>query len=525
MAFKLFDRVQETATTTGTGDITLAGAVTGFSTFASRYSTGDTLYYGINECTSGGTPTGAWEIGLGTYSAANTLTRTTVLASSNSDALVSFAAGDKRVFVTMTALQGTRIFSGEGYAKYLAASLEPDAIESLKTGAFSYAVGSSETKMLLASYNTRLGSAGRMEQRNPQRFLSMRDTTLVGLDAGSAAIVIDPIAPTYSDPWTTYYSRLEQMAELPLRNVQITAAEQEKPFLPGPYGAIIVQNTTFNLTWLILKYRTGAYGSYGTAGINLWDEINDADFNRVGNQLSMAISKRVAGNIASGLGTSTGGAASGSISFVLCPSDWSVIADPVSASYTFRDDFMGASLDTATTWTRTQSTAGNVEIDTTYQWCKFFGNAAWNTNGLYEQGSHARSGQPTVVVDFFPGIDQGGSGYGMVGWNTGAGINYSDMAHAVNFAGSGVINVFENGTGRGTVGSGFTEGIAYRVKIRALSGGGATYSIQGGTQYPVIGGGSWTDITPGTSSSATSDLHAGGAVWNGSSYISDFRVY
>ena len=109
MAFKLFDRVQETATTTGTGDITLAGAVTGFSTFASRYSTGDTLYYGINECASGGTPTGAWEVGLGTYSAANTLARTTVLASSNSDALVSFAAGDKRVFVTMTALQGASI--------------------------------------------------------------------------------------------------------------------------------------------------------------------------------------------------------------------------------------------------------------------------------------------------------------------------------------------------------------------------------------------------------------------------------
>ena len=47
MAFKLFDRVQETSTTTGTGDFTLSGAVTGFRTFASRYSTGDTLYYGI----------------------------------------------------------------------------------------------------------------------------------------------------------------------------------------------------------------------------------------------------------------------------------------------------------------------------------------------------------------------------------------------------------------------------------------------------------------------------------------------
>lgn len=522
MPFKLFDRVQETSTTMGTGNFTLAGAVTGFQTFASRYSTGDTLYYAIQEVNAGGTPTGAWEVGYGTYSAANTLTRTTVLSSSNSDALVNFASGDKRVFVTMTATQGS---AGNGYAKYLAASLEPDAIESLKTGTFSYAVGPSETKMLLASYSTRLGSAGRMEQRNPQRFLSMRNVTLVGLDTGSAAIVSDPSAPTYVSPWATYYSRLEQIAELPLRNVQITSASQEKPFLPGPYGAIIVQNTTFNLTWLILKYRTGAYGAYGTCGINLWDEINDADYNRIGNSLSMAISKRVAGNIASGLGTSTGGAAGGSISFILCPSDWSVIADPVAASYSFRDDFMGASLDTSTTWTRTQSTAGNIEIDTTYQWCKFFGVGTWNTNGLYEQGSHARSGQPTVVVDVFPGIDQGGSGYGMIGWSTGAGINYSDLAHAINFAGSGVLNIYENGTARGTVGSGFTEGVVYRIKIQALSGGGATYSIQGGTQYPVIGGGSWTNITPGTSNSATSSLHAGAAAWNGSSYLSDFRVY
>lgn len=109
MAFKLFDRVQETSTSTGTGDFTLAGAVTGFSTFSSRYSTGDTLYYGIHAVNSSGVPTGEWEIGLGTYSGANTLTRTTVLSSSNSDAAVTFGAGTKRVFVTMTALQGASV--------------------------------------------------------------------------------------------------------------------------------------------------------------------------------------------------------------------------------------------------------------------------------------------------------------------------------------------------------------------------------------------------------------------------------
>ena len=109
MAFKLFDNVMESSTTTGTGDFTLAGAITGFSTFASRYSTGDTCYYAIKEVDAAGGPSGAWEVGIGTYSAANTLTRTTVLSSSNSDAAVNFAAGTKRVFVTLVALQGNSI--------------------------------------------------------------------------------------------------------------------------------------------------------------------------------------------------------------------------------------------------------------------------------------------------------------------------------------------------------------------------------------------------------------------------------
>ncbi len=94
------DRIKETATTTGTGAITLAGAVTGFKTFASRLTVGDRVAY----CIESQTP-GEWEIGIGTLSGATTLTRTYVSASSNSDALVNFSAGTKNVFVTATASQ------------------------------------------------------------------------------------------------------------------------------------------------------------------------------------------------------------------------------------------------------------------------------------------------------------------------------------------------------------------------------------------------------------------------------------
>jgi hypothetical protein len=103
MTLKIKNRVMETSTSTGTGDFTLAGAVTGYSTFASRLSTSDTCYYTIQGVDSNGNPTGEWESGLGTYSATNTLTRTTVQSSSNSDSAVTFSAGTKRVFIDATA--------------------------------------------------------------------------------------------------------------------------------------------------------------------------------------------------------------------------------------------------------------------------------------------------------------------------------------------------------------------------------------------------------------------------------------
>jgi hypothetical protein len=86
------NRVQETTTTGGTGTITLAGAVTGYITFAAGFTTGDVLFYTIDN------GIGEWEIGIGTLVTTGTLSRTTVIASSNSGALVNFSSGTKRVF-------------------------------------------------------------------------------------------------------------------------------------------------------------------------------------------------------------------------------------------------------------------------------------------------------------------------------------------------------------------------------------------------------------------------------------------
>lgn len=98
MALVLKDRVKSSTTTTGTGTITLGSAAFGFQAF-SVIGNGNTTYYTINDAS-----TGDWEVGVGTYSSVGpTLSRDTVLSSSNSGSLVSFGSGLKDVFVTWPA--------------------------------------------------------------------------------------------------------------------------------------------------------------------------------------------------------------------------------------------------------------------------------------------------------------------------------------------------------------------------------------------------------------------------------------
>jgi hypothetical protein len=99
MALVINDRVKETTTTTGTGAVSLAGAVTGFEAFSAGVGNSNTTYYTIAHQTAN-----EWEVGLGTLDGdSSDLTRTTVISSSNSDSAVDFAAGTKDVFCTVPA--------------------------------------------------------------------------------------------------------------------------------------------------------------------------------------------------------------------------------------------------------------------------------------------------------------------------------------------------------------------------------------------------------------------------------------
>ena len=124
MALVINDRVKETSTTTGTGTFSLAGATTGFETFVSGVGTGNTTYYSI--VLDG---TNEFEVGVGTVTDAtpDTLSRDTVISSSNSDSKVDFSSGSKTVFCTLPASRAmSPSMTATGYVVTHATTLDED---------------------------------------------------------------------------------------------------------------------------------------------------------------------------------------------------------------------------------------------------------------------------------------------------------------------------------------------------------------------------------------------------------------
>ena len=125
MALVVADRVQETTATTGTGTITLAGAVSGFQSFAT-IGDGNTTYY----CVTSGT---AWEVGIGTYTASGTtLARTTILASSAAGAAITLA-GTSNVFCVYPASKA--VYEDENGNVAITVNSTGDALRITQTGA------------------------------------------------------------------------------------------------------------------------------------------------------------------------------------------------------------------------------------------------------------------------------------------------------------------------------------------------------------------------------------------------------
>lgn len=170
-----FDRLAETTDTTGTGTYNLGGAKSGFNSFASRLSTGDTCYLCVRDGAD-------WEVGEYTFTDASpdTMARTTVIASSNGDAAVNWGVGTKDIFMTMPA---SRVLDYDGTDLILRGKMDiggPGGIQGLDIGeggsysesdagvtivkAFTYdasaASGSRFTELTITANNTILGDNG-----------------------------------------------------------------------------------------------------------------------------------------------------------------------------------------------------------------------------------------------------------------------------------------------------------------------------------------------------------------------------
>jgi hypothetical protein len=130
MALVVKDRVRETSNTSGTGSLTLDGAVPGFQSFQT-IGTGNQTYY----CIAGQVD---WEVGLGTVNA-STLSRDSVYASSNAGNLVNFSTERKQVFCTYPAVNQP----GESVQTFLntpsSANLRAAVTDETGTGALVFA--------------------------------------------------------------------------------------------------------------------------------------------------------------------------------------------------------------------------------------------------------------------------------------------------------------------------------------------------------------------------------------------------
>ena len=99
MAYLARNRVKETTATTGTGPLTLAGAVARFRRFATAGVTaGSTFSYAIE------VPSGPWEVGLGTMQGDGTVAR--VLEDSSTGALLALT-GEAGTTVSLVAAATT----------------------------------------------------------------------------------------------------------------------------------------------------------------------------------------------------------------------------------------------------------------------------------------------------------------------------------------------------------------------------------------------------------------------------------
>ena len=238
MAFVLKDRVKETSTTTGTGTITLAGASIGYQGF-STVGNANTTSYSIVMGTE-------WENGIGTYtSSGSTLSRDTVLSSSNSGNKVNFSAGTKDVFINYPAGR---------------ASLYDTPSQS--TGAFHVPVGTTGERPTGASGMIRMNST----TGNPEWYNTATSQWVNFSQRTSAGSVLQVVSTTKTDTFSTNSTTMVDVTGLSL---SITPSSTSNKILIFGFVSVGTPNTNFVYFNLVRDSTAICIGDASTNRVNV----------------------------------------------------------------------------------------------------------------------------------------------------------------------------------------------------------------------------------------------------------------
>jgi hypothetical protein len=266
MALVVKDRVRETSTSTGTGTITLNGAVAAFQSFA-VIGNGNTTYYTIVDAV-----TGAWEVGIGTYTSSGTLlSRDTILESSNAGSAVDFAAGVKDVFCTYPAERSI-------YTDAAGSAITPataSALPAVSGGTGLTSPGTSGN--VLTSNGTTWASSALPDVGDVDGPASATDNAVARYD-GTTGKIIQNSAVTIADDGATVIAanstsdglRITQLGTGNALVVEDSANPDASPFVVTNDGSVVQGSTVRQFATSLLETNADGGANFGI-GINNWN--------------------------------------------------------------------------------------------------------------------------------------------------------------------------------------------------------------------------------------------------------------
>ena len=272
MALVLKDRVQETSTTSGTGTLTLSGAVSGFQTFSTAIGNGNTTFYTIYDNTAYD-----WEVGIGTVGA-GTLARTTVLSNSaGTTTQISFASNSKFVFCTYPSEKSVNLDASGNVSPLgtIASGTWQGTTVGVAYGGTGVTTSSGASSVVLRDSNQNI-AVNRLNQSDTSVTAS-GGTTALTTASSYIQTLVGTSGQTYTMPDATTLATgvafLFNNRSTGTLTLQDYAAGPLGTITPGGAGAVfLTDNSTVGGTWDLHGYLPEGV-TWGTNALNLGTTI------------------------------------------------------------------------------------------------------------------------------------------------------------------------------------------------------------------------------------------------------------